>query len=157
MKRTPPLVILLDVLFVFLFVAILESPPKITYEMPPEKLFSGAQLIYIDKDNNKKLLDLQTYKLVKFSNLPDSNHGLFFTIPCGTQQECTLAKSSVDRDLQVVISGKTYDDISRLTFIGCNIDPSLCNNIHFTINEKGLVDLNELIKDNPFFLSIDGF
>lgn len=153
----PPLVILLDVLFIFLFVSILEKPPKIGYEIPPQKLFAGAYVMSTDATGKNRVYDVKKGTFNDKFIFPTSKHGFYFTKPCENQLECQKARAVSGNELNIVITGKTYDDIARLTFIGCNIDPSQCSNILFPINIGGKIDKDKLLEHNPFFGEIEGF
>jgi hypothetical protein len=153
----PPLVILLDVLFIFLFVSILEKPPKIEYKIPQDRLFDGAYIMSSDSSGKHKVYDSKTHSFTNKFVFPNSQHGFYFALPCEKQQECQDAKRITHDELNIVITGSTYDDISRLTFIGCNIDASQCSNIVFPINKKGKIDKDKLLEYNPFYGEIEGF
>jgi len=152
----PPLVILLDVLFIFLFVSILEKPPKISYEIPKDKLFKGAYIMRTDSQEKKSLFNPKTNSFSDDFRFPNSTHGFYFTTSCKHQKECEQARDITNDELHIVITGKSYDDIARLTFIGCNIDPTSCSNILFTLNENGKIDKDKLLTNNPFFGEIEG-
>ena len=154
--REPPLVILLDVLFVFLFISVLEKPAKIKYELPPDKLFSGGHIMSVDELKNRKLFDVENNRFVDDFNLP-KGEDFYFTQPCENQYECKRARQLTNDDLKIVISGETYNDISKWMFIGCNIDSSACSNITFPVNKYGEVNRTELYNLNPLFGDIDGF
>ena len=154
----PPLVILLDVLFIFLFVSILEKPPKIEYEIPPQKLFAGGYVMSTDATGKHRVYDVKKGTFSDKFVFPTSKHGFYFTVACENQLECKKARAiSGGDELNIVITGQTYDDIARLTFIGCNIDPSQCSNIRFPIQENGKINKNKLLEYNPFFGEIEGF
>jgi hypothetical protein len=153
----PPLVILLDVLFIFLFVSILEKPPKIAYEIPKEKLFKGAYIMSTNALGEKKIYDVNKQIFSDNFSFATSSHGFYFTQTCAKQIECQEARLQTQDELNIVITGQSYDDIARLTFIGCNIDPSQCSNIIFPINETGKINKEKLLAYNPFFGEIEGF
>ena len=153
----PPLVILLDVLFIFLFVSILEKPPSIEYEIPSQKLFAGGYVMSTDSSGKHRVYDVKNNKFSDEFIFPTSKHGFYFTKPCENQLECRNARAVSKDELDIAITGKTYDDIARLTFIGCNIDSSLCTNIKFPININGKIDKDKLLDYNPFFGEIEGF
>jgi len=153
----PPLVILLDVLFIFLFVSILEKPPKIEYEVPSEKLFDGAYIISTNAQGKNRVYNIQEGRFSDKFIFPTSRHGFYFSTPCKEQKECQDARAISNDELNIVITGQTYDDIARVTFIGCNIDSSQCSNIKFSIKENGKIDKEKLLKNNPFFGEIEGF
>ena len=152
----PPLVILLDVLFIFLFVSILEKPPSIEYEIPSQKLFTGGYVMSTDSSGKHRVYDVKNNKFNDKFIFPTSKHGFYFTKPCENQLECRKARAVSKDELTIAITGKTYDDIARLTFIGCNIDSSLCTNIKFPININGKIDKDKLLAYNPFFGEIEG-
>jgi hypothetical protein len=164
-KIYPPLIILLDVLFIFLFVSILEKPTKLNFQIPEDKLFIGAYIAIVDDLGNLKIdaqgkniiFDTKSSMFINSYGFLDDNHGYFFSLPCGNQLECQQARKITNEKLNIVITGQTYDEISRLTFIGASIDPGKASNIHFTIKANGKVNIPKLVEDNQFFKQIEGF
>ncbi len=152
----PPLVVLLDVLFIFLFVSVLEKPPAITFKLPPKKLFNGGYIASVD-GQSKRIFDFENGRFLDSFKFSDESHAYYFSQPCGQQEECIQVRKLTKGELIIVITDKTYDEIARLTFIGASIDPSNASNIHFTIKEDGSIDINELVKDNPIFKKFEGF
>ena len=155
MKRlsSPPLLILLDVLFIFLFVSVLQNPPKMEYILPKDKLFKGALLLVVS-DNHIKWYDAKKESYISKKEFSRTHtHPFFCSVPCGEQQECKKLRRKVSSKakLYIAITGNLYDTISKITHLACNSGSGECNNIKFTVTSDGKIDGEKLFEDNPKF------
>ena len=154
----PPVIILMDVLFIFLFSSLLERPPHMTIVLPV-KLFPNAEIIFIAKDDNRfwyKQSDKSWYPI----NQIQAEVPFYFDVDCKTQclgvTPPTAQGNHIQGQMKVALMNSLYRQIAELTGLACNTGEHQCGNITFTITQEGIVDKKKLIKDNPVFMNING-
>jgi len=147
MKRIspPPLIILLDVLFCFLFFLILDIK-TVEINIPQDKLFKGAILLY---EFNGNMYDLNNKKV----KLPDRT----YLKKCGIQPQCISEKKKNRGDVYILIPKLLLSEVSKVTFIG--FADHLCTKAIFTITLEGELDNSDinscLVKVNNASLTYD--
>jgi len=151
----PPIIILMDILFIFLFSTLLEKPPIIDIKLPDEP-FKGGEVVFFGSEHQQYWYDRNTNiwrNLNEMGEVYKSN--LYMTVDCNKQ--CSnVSAPQVKGQSKIAIIGPLYEQIAGLTFIACNTDVSQCGNIRFTITSKGQVDRQKLVNDNPVFLNVRG-
>lgn len=169
MKRIsyPQLVILLDVLFVFLFVLILqETPPTAKIILPESKLEVGGFLSY-EYEKGKFLWYIPKYEM--WSDAEKDKIGLYnevgqFSIGLDCDEACLkIIKNkynnigNYNNNIKVVITNDLFDNISRITYLACQTNNSnACGNIIFNITPEWEIDKTKLLIMNPFLKNIPG-
>jgi len=162
----PQLVILLDVLFIFLFILIIkETPPKTEIVLPPNKLERGGFLSYEYEKGKYLWYDpaFQMWSGAENDNLAElySSVGKY-TLFKDCDEECIkILKQKYDlhgheSNVSVVITNELYDQIARVTYIACQTNNEYCGDITFTINNKWEIDKRKLLELNPFLKKIPG-
>ena len=137
---SPPLIILLDMLFIFLFILVLNNDSVIDIKVPEKRLFDDATLVYLNGDKYVSVND----------NLP-----LSYTSPlikCTTQNECG---KHGDKELYIALSKKTVSEISEITITA--LEPEYCKSLIFVISEDGNINIDKLLTDNTCLTKISGF
>jgi len=150
MKRIsyPPIIIFLDVLFVFLFIMILDEEKVIQIHPPKEKIFSGAKLLYYD-DNQDRYLDENNLA----HNFKDIHNLL---LECENQRECVNAKIKYGTNRVFMLLPKTlFTEMSEINMLAFGTES--CSKLEFIITKSGMLDHEKLIKDNKCLLQIPGF
>jgi len=162
----PQLVILLDVLFIFLFILIIkETPPKTEIVLPPNKLERGGFLSY-QYENGKYLWydpAFQMWTGSETDNLSElySSVGKY-TLHLDCDENCiNILKQKYDlhgyeSNISIVITNELYDEIARVTYIACQANTEYCGDITFPINNKWEIDSKDIFKLNPFLKKIPG-
>lgn len=141
---SPPLVILLDMLFIFLFVLILNTDVTIDVVLPGKKLFDEATLVYSD---GEKYVDIEKNEPPTYTSL---------LIECGDQLECKKArKIHKNKKIYVYLPERTFSYLSEITLIA--LEPGFCKSLKFTIDDNGDVDDSALRADNKCLSKISGF
>jgi len=172
----PQLVILLDVLFIFLFILIIkETPPKTKIILPEKKLAKGGFLSY-EYEKGKFLWYDPTYQrwtgAEKESLIDHFNSVGKFVLMEDCNRECIdILKKNYnlrgrDKNISIVITNELYDQIARITYIACQTKKEFCGDIIFPITvppatNKNLdpdwtIDKKELFLKNPFLKNIPG-
>jgi len=154
MKRVisyPPVVILLDILFTFLFVLILSaSKTTVQITIPQDKLFDKAKILLIEKNG------CQEYRNgVLTSFTLESKFNKF--LACENQQECVEAKNRFgqDKEFVILLPQNLFKDISQVGMIA--FGEKTCKTLHFNIEQNGSLDKKRLLQDNECLEKISGF
>ena len=150
MKRIsyPPIIILLDVLFVFLFILILDEKKVIQIHSPEKKIFTGATIVHYDS-NRKKYLDN--------NNLEYTFKGIYnLLLDCNEQIECIEAKQKYGTEkIFILLPRKLFTEMSEINMLAFGTEK--CDKLEFFITKDGLLDNKKLIDENECLLKIDGF
>jgi len=149
----PPIIILLDVLFVYLFILILNiSSENIKIEHPKDKIFKNAKILTLE-NNEYYECDLENKKLVKFYS--QTNESFHKFLECKEQEECKKAEELFgDREFVILMPTKLLNQISKISMLTFGVNS--CNKLKFTITDEGILDTKELFK-NKCLDSIHGF
>jgi len=147
----PPLIILLDVLFVFLFILILNSSSKVIKIIPPsDKLFENGKILIWNE------------QIKKYYSYPDKTPFRFDTkftqlLKCKNQKECLDIKATLSSDEKayILLPDKLFNEISKLSLVA--FDEKSCKNLVFHIGNNGKLNKEELISSNSCLLKINGF
>lgn len=141
----PPLIILIDMLFVFLFILILNDSSVIDVTMTKEKLFKGAKIVHFNGNN---YVDIQTGSRLSYSSP---------LIKCEQQKECIMARLKYNKKtpLYVLLPENVVEEISEISLI--SLEGNFCKKLKFYISDNGLISYQRLIVDNACLLKIDGF
>jgi len=144
----PPIIILLDILFVFLFILMLDEKKVINVYPPKEKVFVGATLLYYDQ-NQKKYLDEQNV-VYNFQSI----HNLL--LACENQRECIDVKRKYGTDrVFMLLPKKLFIEMSEINMLAFGTNS--CTKLDFVIKEDGELDYEKLIQENTCLLKIPGF
>jgi len=153
MKRVisyPPVVILLDILFTFLFVLILSaSKANVQITIPQEKLFEKARILLIEKNGYQ---EYQNGALTPFTL--ESRFNKF--LACENQQECIEAKKQFpNKEFVILLPQDLFKDISQIGMIA--FGEKSCKTLHFNVEQNGSLDKKRLLQDNECLEKILGF
>lgn len=148
MKKTsyPPLIILLDMLFVFLFIMILNEKKIIKINIPQDKLFKNAKIVYFD-DKSKKYYDLNR---IEYSF--NSQYSLL--LECEKQRECNEARKKFGNKINILLPDDIFDDMSKINMLAFGTE--VCTQLNFFIKDDGLLDYQKILKENTCLLKIQG-
>lgn len=155
----PPVLILMDVLFIFLFSSLLEKPPKLDVIPPANVPFVGGEIIALDAAGaTHSWYDNQAQAWRSVSELVKKYQGKAraLTLDCESDCMAQIPNAPVAGELKIVVIGELFTQISELTLLACNTNAVQCGNITFTITPQGQVDMEKLLNDNPVFQEIPG-
>jgi hypothetical protein len=144
-KKTsyPPVIILLDLLFLLVFILILNQSNETSIELPPKKLFEGSILVYYE-DGIKYLVNQNSKEIEKIYH-PKSNVGFEYFEKC--QQQCSEYTSLNKDNLYIYLPSNLFNQISKITYIASHTDYN-CKNLKFIILENGKINYDKLLKNN---------
>lgn len=150
MKRISytPIIILLDILFVFLFILMLDEKKVINIHPPKYKVFLGATLLHYDV-SQKKYLD-ENNLAYNFTDI----HNLL--LACENQVECINAKVKYGTDrVFMLLPKKLFTEMSEINMLA--FGTKSCSKLDFVITKDGILDNKKLIEKNECLLNIQGF
>lgn len=156
----PPVIVLMDVLFIFLFSFLLEVPPKTDIQLPLNiNLFPNAEVLYLASDNKDYWYDQKNQKWKPQNDLNSREKiDTFINLKCN--QRCDgipLPNGYNNRaKLQITLVGELHKRILGLTYLACNTDAKKCGNLKFKITENGTIDLKKALEENPVLKQIRG-
>lgn len=142
---SPPFVILVDTLFLFLFITIFQSKSNdISFNIPNDKLFKNAELVF-STSNQAYWYSQEEHIWKDIRDMSEFTGGEFYyRINCNEQCPSLMLPTTEAGNLQIAITGKLYDKISGLAFLCRN-----CSHIKFTITPDGKIDKALFLEDNP--------
>lgn len=143
----PPLVILLDILFIFLFILILDSSKNLQIHIPDDKLFKGAEIIFQKNTHYYHANSGKKYSPSNFELLQ----------PCDTQQECNAAYHQYGEKIYILIPDDIFNGIARLT-TAIVLNPECnANKTTYFINQDGTLDYKKILDENPCLAHMPNF
>lgn len=149
---TPPVIILLDLLFMLLFILLISKKDKIEVQIPSNIIFKNATLIYNDSDGIKYVMNQNTKEREGIFN-PPSNVGFQYYKDCKNQ--CRDYPLKYQGKLHIYFPSDLFNEISKITFIASHTDYG-CKKIKFNVNMDGDIDIKNLVKENTCLRQIDG-
>lgn len=149
---SPPLIILLDLLFILIFILLITKKNQIEIDIPKDKLFQGAILIY--KNDGLKYIMNQTTKQADgiWRGRPN---GITFFDECHIQ--CKEYDNKYKNNLYIYYPDNLVNELSNRIFIALHTDEFNCKNLKFEIKSNGIIDIEKLKIDNPCVKNIPGF
>jgi hypothetical protein len=144
----PPMIILLDMLFVFLFILVLNEKKVISIDIPKYKLFKDAKIVYFNA-KIEKYCDLRGIEYPF-----DSIYNLLLD-ECSKQKECIEAKKQFGERVYILLPKDIFDEISKISMLA--FGTKSCSKLQFVINKDGVLNYTEIIKSNTCLEKISGF
>jgi len=152
----PPMIIILDVLFVVLFILVLEQSPDIKIILPQEVMLDDTFIASVDK--NVKIqhwFDKEQKRWKDFNQFPTGNRKFSFVfgnIDCSSNIFCKNTDNPFSNEKKkIYIKGDLYDEVSGLISDSCLKFPKQCSNVTYHITKEGTVDKKRLKKDHQIF------
>lgn len=147
---SPPIIILLDLLFLLVFILILNQSNQTKISFSKDKLFEGAILIYRE-DGIKYLVDQKTKEIDKIY-FPKANTGYSYFEKCKTQ--CRDYTSLNQDNLYIYLPNNLFNQIAKVSYIASNTDYN-CKNLNFEIMDNGKMNVDKLL-ENDCVKTIEG-
>ncbi len=143
-RNHPPLVILFDLLFMLLFVSVLNQERVLAIHLPPDYLPGDLKVLQGSDDRG---LAKQALALAETA-------GFGFLLPCGDQIECRGRGPNA----RVALPAALYQEISQIATTP--FADGLCRRLTFQIRANAAgsaaLDYRRLRSDNPCLLKIEG-
>ncbi len=140
----PPIIIFLDLLFIFLFLFILNTSGKVVeIILPEERLFDNAKIIYYDEE---------TKSYFTLDNSPYVTHRRYTYL-----EECTynIPECKKHKKTFIVYPALLQKEISDITLLA--LGDGVCKKIKFFINPDGKLDYKKILNDNQCLKKIQGY
>lgn len=150
-RRRPPVVILFDVLFIYLFATLTESAPHISilYEGKIPTKYIG---FYLHSEAGSRMFVLENGSFLRAQPGMD----FYSTFDCEGQTSCeSYARKGYE--IELIVYGKAMHIISAITTIVCIEQPDQCGRLKFVFNQNGQLDTDRLTRDNPAVKNIKGY
>ena len=150
----PPMIIILDVLFVVLFILVLEQSPNIKIILPTDVWLEDTVIL---GENGKKINSWYDFKAKNWKNInefPKSDRRFNFiigNIECDSNRFCANVPSIANQTKKIYIQGDLYDEISGMISDSCLKFPKQCSNVTYHIKDDGTVDKERLKEGHQIF------
>jgi hypothetical protein len=144
----PPLIIFLDLLFVFLFLFILNTNKVIEIKLPDGKLIDGAEIVFYDRGRNRYYNSNNNNTYIAKSNytyLDECSNNII---------ECREALNN-NRKAFIVYPKKLQKEISDLVFL--SLGTGACKKISLVIKRNGKLDHKKNLLLNKCFKKLHGY
>lgn len=148
MVSYPPFIVFFDTIAVILFLLIMNQDQRVTIELPENKLFTGAEIIY-KKNSHYFRLSGGEYKPKK------KEDNFIYFLECKPRFfECRESKKN-NIESFILLPDIVYNDIAKLTLLA--FGTKICTSVKYVITEMGQIDYHRLQKDNPCLNKLTGF
>ena len=151
----PPMIIILDVLFVVLFILVLETTPNMKLVFPTNIWLKEMVVISLDKNREMShWFNLKNNSWETFDSFPKSKRKFSFLVgntDCKKNKFCSDVPSFPNEEKKIYVQGDLYDQLSGLITDSCLTFPKQCSNVTYHITKEGIVDTERLKKDHQIF------
>lgn len=148
------MIIILDVLFVVLFILILEQSPSIKIVLPENVWLKDTVIVSEDEDKAiQHWFNMQSQRWEEFKDFPAKNRKFNFLIgriACEESKFC-LEVPSIGGTKKIYVEGNLYDQISGLISDSCLKFPKQCSNVTYHVKDDGNIDTKKLKDKHQFF------
>lgn len=143
----PPFIIFLDLLFMFLFIFILNEDKVIEIKQEGNALPANAQIIY------KKAGD---YYLARNNMLYTKNRRYTYYGNCNSHiKKCRESKKKYGTNTFIAYSKNLQDEIANFSII--TLGTGKCSKMTFFITKQGSLNYYKIIDKNPCVKNISGY
>jgi len=152
----PPMIIILDVLFVVLFILVLESSPNLNIILPKYTYLKDMLIVTVDKNQQiQHWFDNQHKEWKSFEKEFKSDRRFAFVlgnIECNSNNFCQeLSNPFTNEKKRIYLKGDLYDQLSGMIADSCLKFPKECSNVTYHITKDGVVDEKRLMKEHQIF------
>jgi len=140
---SPPLIILLDLLFLLVFILLVDQNRTTSIEIPKDKLFNGAILIY--QEDNIRYLVNQESRTIQEIYQPKRGVGFSYFQKCKNQ--CREYSNLNQDNIYIYLPDKLFNQIAKITYIASYTDYN-CKGIRFKVMSSGEIDYDLLLEDS---------
>ena len=158
MKRfaAPPMIIMLDVIFVALFVLSQEQSPNIKIVLPNNTWNNNALVVSLDKHKKMKhWYNFANNGWQDTNSIPKGDRRFNFAIgniECNSNKICSQVPTVDGEKKEIYIVRDLYDEISGMIADSCLKYPKQCSNVTYHVKDDWSgVDRQKLKKDHHIF------
>ena len=146
----PPIIILLDILFVFLFILILNQKKVIDIQFPLDRVFKGGKILYKDSEGYYRDQNGIIYSSTKDEGI---NHLL---LDCTTQLGCDRVREKYsNQGVFILLPQQIFTQMAEISMLAFGME--VCDNLKFFIKKNGALDYPLIINENECLVNIPGF
>ena len=143
----PPFIIFLDLLFMFLFIFILNEDKVIKVKQEGNTLPANAQIVY------KKAGE---YYLAQNNMLYSKNRRYTYYGDCNNQiKKCRKSKQKYGTNTFIAYSKSLQNEIANFSLI--TLGTGKCSKITFFIKKQGNLNYSKIFNENPCTKKISGY
>lgn len=144
----PPLIIFLDLLFVFLFLFILNTDKVVEVSLPEGRLIDGAKIVLYDKN-------LQDYFSLDNKRYVEKESSYTYLEECNALIiECQKAMK-INKNAFIIYPKKLQKEISDIVFL--SLGTGSCKKLNLLVKENGELDYKENLSLNKCLKNLHGF
>jgi hypothetical protein len=152
----PPMIIILDVLFVVLFVLVLEQSPDLQIVLPKNTILEDTVVVGLDKNNEiAHWFDRKEDRWREKDELTVKDATFPFVMgntKCKENIVCRdVPPPPMEETKKIYIKDNLAKNISALISDSCLKFPKQCSNVTYYVTDKGIVDKERLKKDYQIF------
>jgi len=152
----PPMIIILDVLFVVLFILVLEESPNIQIILPKDKWLEDVLVTSIDENSEcQHWYDRTSNEWKEWKSLIGRERkfeAVIGNINCQKYEYCkNIEEVPLSEKKKLYIKGNLYDELTWLVSDSCLKFPKECSNVTYHIKNDGTVDKQRLKEDHQIF------
>lgn len=149
-RSSPPMIILLDVLFVFMFSALLQNNSSIQVKFsgdPPSK-----DVAWIHRKEGRVYVSGMGGDIVLEEFALRNSIEYWKTFSCAL--ECPENNGGLT---EFAIYGDLYSQVAHMNFLACSMRNAACNKMVIYVGPDGGVDFDETLRSNDALKEISGF
>ena len=154
----PPMIIILDVLFIMLFILIREQSPNIQIDLPRDTWLKDTVVISQNQKGEKQhWFNIKNNQWESFESFPSKkrNHDFIIgDIDCDKSTFCTQLSVVNDEIKKIYLLGDLADNISGMVTDSCLRFPNQCVNVVYYVQEDGTLDKKRIEKEHKIFSKI---
>lgn len=144
----PPFIIFLDLLFMFLFIFILNEKTVIQIKTLGNYLPDGVKIIYYN-DALKGYYNLD-------SSLYNKNRIYTYYGNCNSNiEKCREAKEKYGSKIYIAYSKKIQDEIANFSLI--TLGTGKCSKMIFIVKKQGTLDYRKMVDKNPCIKKVSNY
>lgn len=142
----PPFIVFFDTVVILLFTLMLNQNKDITFEIPKEDIFHGAQLVF---ENENQLYYVQNGAVVD-----TTTSDIFYMAPCKEQKKCIDASKKIPiGSVKILFPDTLTVEISKISTLSIK---SGCSGFISIIGNNGKIDRHATFNKNSCMSSISG-
>lgn len=150
-NSAPPIIILLDVLFIFMFSSLLEKNHSIDLELSGVPPKSGI-LLYRNIGNSQQIRINNSW-LPMSETAPKLKIKYFQTFQC--KKGCIKYLNPSSKNDRIILFGELYNRVANINFLACVQKNSSCNSMKIFVNSTG-IDKKTTLLNNEELEKISG-
>lgn len=139
----------MDLLFILVFILLLNTDDNVKVNIPPDQLFTGAFLVF-DDGKDQYIVDHHSGRI---TNEKINKKNYYYYQKCNKQ--CQKFEARYRDKLFIYFPDNLFKEISQISYIATNTSFN-CRNLEFDITAAGNIDQKSLFHKNSCLKNIPG-